>query len=113
MKSSKEMKFVDENVHFHSKFWVWMKNNQCKQTNCEWNHQKRWNLWMKMSTSTQNSGSGWKIIDVNKPTLDEIIKKDEICGWKCAHSWMKKKTRETSQLWHQHAYVTSSYFYVM
>jgi hypothetical protein len=33
MKSSKEMKFVNENVHFHSKFWVWMKINKRKQTN--------------------------------------------------------------------------------
>jgi hypothetical protein len=42
MKSSKEMQFLDENVHFHSKFWVWMKK-----------------------------------INVHKPTLDEIIKRDE------------------------------------
>jgi hypothetical protein len=39
------MKFLDESFHFHSKFWVWMKNNQQTQ-----------------------------------PTLDEIIKRDEISG---------------------------------
>ncbi len=83
MKSSKEIKFVDENVHFHSKCWVWMKHNQRKQTNSGWNHQKRLNLWMKMSTSTQNAGSGWNIININKPNLDEIIKRDAIFGWKC------------------------------
>ncbi len=145
IKSSKEMKFVDENVHFHSKFWVWMKHNQRKQTNSGWNHQKEMKLvdenvhfhskfwvWMKHNQHKQTN-SGWnhqkemKFVDENvhfhsKFWVKYIWCKQTNSGcnhqkrwnfWmKMCHSWMKKKTRETSQLRHQHPYVTSTYFYV-
>jgi hypothetical protein len=52
MKSSKGMKFGDGIFHFHSKFWVWMKNNQQTQPTLD-----EIIVWMKNNQRTQtNSG---------------------------------------------------------
>lgn len=63
MKSSKGMKIVDENFHIHSKILGLDEKESTYATYSGWNHQKGWNFWMKFSTFTQNSGSGWKIIN--------------------------------------------------
>jgi len=69
MKSSKEMKILDENFHFHSKFWVWMKNNQRKQTNSGWNYQKRWKFcgWKCATHGWRKKQEKQANFDINNP----------------------------------------------